>query len=557
MFCTEVTPDVAGMPHVTGIDAAAPAVVLPYCFPPSDVVFDSALPRGLELASGEEWEYGELTVLGVLRRYVPRYFDLREPLTADQLLVLERILNCRTRAMGAYVWRCRWCGHRHITYNACRNRHCPGCGPLRRDEWLAQVLSWSLPLPTSYLHIVITQPPLLEPLLLANPALLYRLLFDSAQQAIAGIARDVYHALPGWAAMLHSWGQPMDIHAHCHIIETAGGLALDGSGWVAMSPDDEAFSKESLGGRFRDLYLAGLLKLFRKGQLTLPAALAWIRSEEDFRRWLEPIATIQWHAHCQGPPPGCEGPVAALSYLARYVGGSVISDHRILGDDGQTVTIREKNYREGGIYETLELTGVEFVRRFAQHILPRGMHRVRYGGLFSPQKRKERLELAARILREQNPEAFASRQVVVQQQQRPQQAEWQGALETTPLGVTDHAGLPDQQEQPPRQEIDDQQLQLQGLDAEEDHRPVCRRCEMPGMEGVGHLTAKKLAIFLFQLKMFWYSATRVLVTLPFQRRGPRHGPDPLGDVRQRLCWTMTTIDVNVAVSYCDAPPPDT
>jgi len=145
-----------------------------------------------------------------------------------------------------------------------------------------------------------------------------------------------------------------------------------------FSPDDEAFSKQILGPRFRELYLAELLKLFRSGKLILPPAMGWIQSEQVFQRWLAPIASIDWHTHCQGPPPGCEGPAAALSYLARYVGGSAISDSRILADDGRTVVILVKNYRNGGAYETLEMTGEEFVQRFLLHILPRRMQRVRY-----------------------------------------------------------------------------------------------------------------------------------------------------------------------------------
>jgi hypothetical protein len=285
-----------------------------------------------------------------------------------------------------------------------------------------------------------------------------------------------------------------------------------------MSADHEAFSKESLGRRFRERYLAGLLKLFRKGELVLPESMAWIQTEQDLQRWLAPIATIQWHAHCQGPPHGCDGPEAALSYLARYVGGSAISDSRILSDDGRTVVIRVKNYRKGGIYETLPLPGEEFVRLFLLHVLPRRMHRVRYGGLFSPQKRKELLELARRMLIEQNPLQ----------------------LTVSMSGQEEEKGDPSEgEEEQPKQ------------------GPVCPRCLMPNMKRVGHCTARELAGYLVHLHYFWARITTVILLLPFDHRRGRHAADSLGAPVEWLAWSMTTLDVDMAVAYCDAPPPDT
>jgi len=522
---------------------AAPAII-PYCFPPS-VANEPTLPPGGQLVSDQRPDFGDLTVLSVLRRYLPRFLTQHpHALSADQAYVLQRILQCRTPALGAFVWECRWCGHKHLSYNACRNRHCPGCGPLRRHEWLERVLGWSLP--TSYLHIVITQPPLLEALVLANPALLYRLLFRAAQQTITTIGRELFHVDTGSVIMLHTWGQPMDLHVHVHIIQTAGGLLLDGSGWVVLSADDEAFSKENLGTRFRELYLAGLVKLFRSGKLVLPPSMAWIQSEQDFQRWLAPIARIDWHAHCQGPPPGCEGPAAALSYLARYVGGSAISDSRILADDGQTVVILLKNYREGGAFEPLAMPGEEFVRRFLLHILPRRMHRLHYGGLFSPEGRKQRLGLARQRITEQN---LSSPPPLAPQRE-----------------ATDHGGQelfresePHEQSSP-EAEAEDNEPSLADEPQQEDEReytPTCPRCLMPGMKAVGHFTARQLAPFLLHLHFFWQRAATVIVTLPYDRRAFRHAPQMLDQCGQHLAWGITTIDIDLLPAPCDAPPPDT
>jgi hypothetical protein len=342
------------------------------------------------------------TVLDLLRRYWPSYIDQHGwQINADQARVLSTLLNCRQPGMGAHAWRCRWCGHRHLSYNGCGNRHCPECGGSRRSEWLQRVVGWSLP--TTYLHLVLTLPHELEPLLLANRAALYGLLFRAANQALSEITHEVYQAQPGWVMLLHTWGQEGLPHVHLHVIQTAGGLSEDGTAWVEMHADDDAFSKAHLGFRFRQRYVEGLFKLFRRGKLNFPAALGAIELEEDLQRWLKPIMAKPWHTHCQGPPPDCQGAGAALSYLARYVVGSAIHNERILSDDGTHVVIRIKNYRTGED-ETRRMTGEEFVHRFLLHVLPKRFHRLRYAGLFRSRGRDERLAICRRLLLAQ-PEA--------------------------------------------------------------------------------------------------------------------------------------------------------
>jgi hypothetical protein len=240
------------------------------------------------------------------------------------------------------------------------------------------------------------------------------------------------------------------------------------------------------------------------------------------------------------------------------VGGSVISDSRILADDGETVVIGTKNYREGGRFEPLAMPGVEFARRFVLHILPPRMHRVRYGGLYSPEGRKQRLPLARQRITQQNPalsgpltpqpEAANDRRPPQVSSSEPHQQE---APETQ------------QQEAPGEQSSDDEQTAADELldeDAEQDapreYTPTCPRCQMPGMKAVGHFTARQLAAFLLQLRFFGRGCTTVIVTLPYERRAFRHAPQLFGDAAQWLTFTLTTMDVD-AMSYCDAPPPDT
>jgi len=161
----------------------------------------------------------------------------------------------------------------------------------------------------------------------------------------------------------------MNPHIHIHVVMTAGGLSLDQQTWVGMNLDDPALAAERLAGRFRDSYIAGLLKLYRRGLLTMPRELGWVECEEDFERWLQPLAAIAWQVRRTGPPPYARGPEPALKYLARYVVGSAINDSRLVSDDGRHVVIRIKNYHNN-TEETKRLTGEEFVHASSSTCCP-------------------------------------------------------------------------------------------------------------------------------------------------------------------------------------------
>ena len=307
------------------------------------------------------------------------------------------------------------------------------------------------------------------------------------------------------------------LHVHLHVIQTAGGLSEDATAWVEMHADDEAFSKAHLGVRFRQRYVEGLFKLFRRRKLNFPAALGAIELEEDLQRWLEPIMAKRWHTHCQGPPPDCQGAGAALSYLARYVVGSAIHNERILSDDGTHVVIRIKNYRTGED-ETRRMTGEEFVHRFLLHVLPKRFHRLRYAGAFRSRGRDKRLAICRRLLLAQ-PEA--------------------GPLEGT--GDTD--------DEPP--------VELLG-EEEDPIAPTCPRCAMPGMQSEGRLTAQRAAMYLWSLQWFWERVVTILFVAPGQAPGARCERGQLEDHGEWLTWTITTLQVH-DVSAClgSTPPPDT
>jgi len=317
------------------------------------------------------------SVADVLRRYAPQHLA-NVPTSIQQKKTLSRLMACRTRQMGGQSWHCTGCGHRHFRYHSCRDRHCPTCGGLARWAWLEKMLGWKLPV--EYVHVVFTLPHELLPLLLDNPRETYRLLFHSAWQALSQPAAKKFGIRLGAVMVLHTWGQRMNAHVHVHCVVPLGGLTEDKSHWVSVGNVETLLETADLADRFRALYLQGLEKMHHKEELKLAGSLRPLTGRSLFEKWLAPLARKRWIVNVQPPPAHCQGPDAALKYLASYVAGSAIGNGRILRDDGRRVTFRVKEYREGGRQVTERIAGTEFVRRFLLHILPPRFRRVRYYG---------------------------------------------------------------------------------------------------------------------------------------------------------------------------------
>jgi len=340
-------------------------------------------------------------VAGVLERYL-RPFLAEHQVTPHQARVLGKPIDCQTPRAGTHAWKCRHCGHCSVSHNWCGDRHCLNCYTGHRMDWLDQVKACTLP--CVYLHIVFTLPHEFHDLVAANRSLLYNLLFWCATHTLLRQMRQVFGVIPSITGALHTWGSAMLAHFHIHIVMSCGGLSLDGTRWIDCDPFDPRLSRQVLASRYRALFLRKLKGLYRKGKLSLPPGMAGITNLTDFEAWLAPIAAKDWMVNVQPPPPDCDGPATALGYLGRYVAGTCIGDTRILEDDGRQVTIRVKNYREDGREETLTLTGVEFVRRFALHIVPRGFHRIRHAGLLGKRRRAEYLARCRELLKDRMPE---------------------------------------------------------------------------------------------------------------------------------------------------------
>jgi hypothetical protein len=334
-------------------------------------------------------------VADIIRRYGTRFIEThRAWLTAQHLRVLRAIERCRTAALGGHLDRCAACGHRAISFNSCRNRHCPKCLTHARNQWLAARQDELLPV--GYHHVVFTLPHELSWLALQNKRVVYDLLFHASAATLLEIAADQKHlgAAIGFLSVLHTWGQNLLHHPHVHCVIPVGGLSPDRAQWV--HPRYPFFLPVKVLSRvFRGKFVAGLKGAFRCGRLTFPGELQPLVNDHAFRAFLRSLFRQDWVVYAK-PPFG--GPEHVLHYLARYTHRVAISNHRLVNvaDDG--VTFRWKDYAHGSQVRTMTVSADEFLRRLCLHVLPRGFVRIRFYGFLAARRRAEDLPLCRRVL---------------------------------------------------------------------------------------------------------------------------------------------------------------
>ena len=334
-------------------------------------------------------------VAEVIRQHGNSFIEKnRSWLTWHHRRVLHAIEHCRTSTLGGHLDRCSRCGHRAISYNSCRNRHCPKCLTRARDRWLAERHRELLPV--GYFHVVFTLPHALSWLTLQNKKVAYNLLFRTSAATLLEVAAEAKHlgAQIGFLSVLHTWGQNLLHHPHVHCVIPAGGLALDGSHWVR--PRYAFFLPVKVLSRvFRGKFIAGLKRAFRDGKFSFPGSLCPLAEEKAFRSFLRSLFRHDWVVYAK-PPFG--GPEHVLHYLARYTHRVAISNHRIANlADGQ-VTFRWKDYARGGKHQMMVVSSEEFLRRFLLHVLPRRFVRIRFFGFLANRRRKQLLPLCQGLL---------------------------------------------------------------------------------------------------------------------------------------------------------------
>ena len=308
--------------------------------------------------------------------------------------VLTAIMRCRTAALGGHRDRCSSCGHSAISYNSCRNRHCPKCQGNARIRWLRQRERELLP--TRYVHAVFTLPRELAPLALQNKRLIYGLLFRTSAATLLEVARDPRHlgAEIGFFSVLHTWDQRLQHHPHVHCVIAAGGLAPDHSRWIS-SRRTFFLPVKVLGRVFRGKFVAGLKTAFQEGKLEFHGHLASLVEPRCFAAWLRVLFRHDWVVYSKRP---FGGPEHALRYLGAYTHRAGISNSRLVSLSEGQVSFRWRDSTNGNRKCVMSLPVDEFLRRFLLHLLPRGFVRIRNFGFLANRQRATLLPLCFHLL---------------------------------------------------------------------------------------------------------------------------------------------------------------
>jgi hypothetical protein len=300
--------------------------------------------------------------------------------------VLQRLRTCRTAALGYHLYRCsnEDCSHLKYQYHSCRDRHCPQCGALKKQEWIEARTAELLPV--KYYHVVFTLPHELNSMVMGNRRILYKLLFDASSQTLLRFAADPKYlqALPGIISVLHTWGQQLSFHPHIHCIVSGGGITVNGT-WKQATKNDWSFlfPVKAMSKTFRGKFLETLQYLIANGTVVLaPGA--------DHKHLFNLLYQKDWIVYAKAP---FGGPQAVNGYLGRYTHKVAISNHRItsFNQEDDKVNFDYKDYSDDNKQKQMALSGQEFIRRFEQHILPRRFTKIRTYGYLSNRNRQQRI----------------------------------------------------------------------------------------------------------------------------------------------------------------------
>lgn len=306
-------------------------------------------------------------------------------LSTWQLRTLDAVRRCRTASLGSHVDGCTSCAHLRISYNSCRNRHCPKCQGKQREAWIQSREEDLLPVP--YFHVVFTLPDALNKLCLHQPKIMYDLLFATGWNVLNtfGHGPKWLGAQTGMICILHTWGQTLTLHPHLHCIVPGGGLTKAGRWKQAKSEGKYLFNVKAMSLLFRGKFIAALKQ-------QLPAYTDKLLIDALYKH--------HWVVYAKRP---FSGPQSVIEYLGRYTHKIAISNHRIKSIDGDNVTFTYKDYRHGSVNKEMTLTAAEFIRRFSLHILPKGLVRIRHYGILSSTRKKT----AAIFIKDQVPSPAA------------------------------------------------------------------------------------------------------------------------------------------------------
>jgi len=336
----------------------------------------------------------QLEVADIFRAHGKQYRE-DHPLSIEHLHVMRDIEQCRTAILGGHVDVCgNECGYFNISYNSCRNRHCPKCQGLQKVRWVEQRLERLLP--THYFHLVVTLPHELNPLVLYNKTFMYKMLFHCASRALLDCALtwERLGAQIGFTAVLHTWTQDLSFHPHLHIIATGGGLNTSQNRWIA-SKTNFLVPVRLLSKSVRELFCNAMEEAFKEGKMAFPESLAQLTSPKAFQRFLKKRRRQKWVVYCKKP---FGGPEQFIAYVGRYTHRVAISNHRLLHFSDGRVSFKARDNSDPSKHRVVIVPAEEFIRRFLLHVLPTGFMRIRHYGLMAGCNAKTKLVRAKELI---------------------------------------------------------------------------------------------------------------------------------------------------------------
>ncbi len=338
--------------------------------------------------------YG-VEVADIFRQHGPGYRESHK-LPHNQLRAMHAIEVCRTSELGGHRDKCdnEDCEHVRLSYNSCRNRHCPKCQTLRKEKWIWDRASDLLPI--QYFHVVFTIPAELKPLVLSNQKVMYDLLFRSVSETLIKLGNDPGRlgARIGFISILHTWGQNLMDHPHVHCIVTGGGLSPEEDKWVSCRKGffiPVRVMSELFKGKFLDY----LRQAYESNKLVFPGIISHLEPSNTFESFRRQFYHKKWVVYCKPPFNGAQG---ALQYLGRYTHRVAISNNRILKLEDGAVSFRWRDYADGDKNKVMTLDSGEFIRRMLLHVLPDRFVKIRHYGLLANKRRKHYIGLARFLL---------------------------------------------------------------------------------------------------------------------------------------------------------------
>jgi predicted Zn-ribbon and HTH transcriptional regulator len=336
----------------------------------------------------------QVELADIFRRYADEYRQ-SHAVSYEQLKVMHHIQICRTAVLGGHLEQCDQCGFERNAYNSCRDRHCPKCQTLTKEQWLNDRKAELLP--CGYFHLVFTLPHDLNPIILSNKKTAFNILFAAVNQTLQAFAKDPQWRLEGrlgFISVLHTWSQTLIDHFHLHCLIPAGALSFAKDRWIPAS-DNYLFKITSLAKEFRKRYLKLLSGAYLKDQLVFTKKTAALESKQNFQQLTNSVSKKKWIAYAKRP---FAGPQQVLEYLGRYTHRVAISNNRIISIDNGRVTFTYKDRQKDNEIKKMSLDADEFIRRFLLHVLPKGLIKIRYFGFLAHTNKKKDIALIRKLI---------------------------------------------------------------------------------------------------------------------------------------------------------------